>query len=276
MPALLRIAILVILGGLASPLHAADESAVAPWKIVVSVKEQRMVVLEYDIPRVHYPVSTSKYGLGDRHGSMRTPLGLMRVAQKIGHDAPPGAVFKSRRRTGEILPVNAPGRDPIVTRILWLEGLEARNNNAYRRMIYIHGTPEEKRIGEPVSYGCVRMRSQDVIDLFNRIPTGTLVEIQEKPLPWKYRFASRKPVPAHLRQAPSEASSEQTESRSSIASTEPRRTRKADPLDPEDREAVNAVRERLERRDEAAEEQGLEKKRQEPSAFDRSFLDLSI
>jgi len=275
MPSPLRFLILVLVGGLASTLCAADEPGIAPWKIVVSVKEQKMVVLEYDIPRVHYPVSTSKYGLGDRHGSMRTPLGLMRIAQKIGHNAPSGAVFKSRRRTGEILPVNAPGRDPIVTRILWLEGLEARNSNAYRRMIYIHGTPEEKRIGEPVSYGCVRMRSQDVIDLFNRVPTGTLVEIQEKPLPWKYRFASRKPVPAQYREPQAAVSSEESESRGSIASTQPR-TRKADPLEPEEREAVDAVRERLQRRDEAAEEQGLDKKPDKPSAFDRSFLDLSI
>jgi lipoprotein-anchoring transpeptidase ErfK/SrfK len=75
------------------------------------------------------------------------------------------------------LPVDAPGRDPIVTRILWLEGLEPQNQRAYDRYIYIHGTPEERNIGRPVSYGCVRMRSQDVIDLYERVGVGARVQI---------------------------------------------------------------------------------------------------
>ena len=106
----------------------------------------------------------------------------MKVAKKIGRGAPSGAVFKSRRRTGEVLPPNAPGRDPIVTRILWLSGLEPRNRNAYSRYIYIHGTPEEWRIGSPASYGCIRMRSDDVIDLYNRIRTGTKVTVVQDSL----------------------------------------------------------------------------------------------
>ena len=83
--------------------------------------------------------------------------------------------FKDRKPTGEIVPVNAPGRDPIVTRILWLKGLERQNANAFERMIYIHGTPEEARLGTPASYGCIRMRSVDVIALFNTVGRGARV-----------------------------------------------------------------------------------------------------
>ena len=90
---------------------------------------------------------------------------------------PSGAVFKSRRRTGEILRPNAPGRDPIVSRILWLRGKERQNRNTFARYIYIHGTPEERRIGKPVSYGCIRMKSRDVIDLYRRVGVGAEVRI---------------------------------------------------------------------------------------------------
>ncbi len=101
----------------------------------------------------------------------------MKIARKIGSGAPSGAVFKSRRRTGEVLRPNAPGRDPIVSRILWLQGTEYKNRNAYRRYIYIHGTPEERRIGRPASYGCIRMKSRDVIDLYRRVGVGAEVKI---------------------------------------------------------------------------------------------------
>jgi lipoprotein-anchoring transpeptidase ErfK/SrfK len=107
----------------------------------------------------------------------------MRVRKKIGHDMPAGTVFKSRVPTGEILPVDAPGRDPIVTRILWLDGLEPRNRNAFSRYIYIHGTPEERNIGLPVSYGCIRMRSNDVIELFDIVGENARVLISPDPLP---------------------------------------------------------------------------------------------
>jgi hypothetical protein len=109
-------------------------------------------------------------------------LGKHRVVKKIGHGLPPGAVFKSRRPTGEVLPVDAPGRDPIVTRILWLDGKESHNRNSFGRFIYIHGTPEERNIGLPVSYGCVRMRSRDVIALFDRVGVGARVDIFREPL----------------------------------------------------------------------------------------------
>jgi len=141
-------------------------------KLIVSTSDQRMLLVKDGEPVKSYRISTSKYGIGDSPGSNRTPLGHMRVAKKIGDQATPGTVFKSRRPTGEILKPNAPGRDPIVTRILWLKGMESRNRNAFRRTIYIHGTPEENRLGHPASYGCIRMSSRDVIDLYDRVGYG--------------------------------------------------------------------------------------------------------
>jgi hypothetical protein len=92
-------------------------------------------------------------------------------------------VFKGRQATGEVLSPNAPGRDPIVSRILWLSGQEAGNENAYGRCIYIHGTPEERNIGRPSSFGCIRMRSMDVIDLYSRVGVGTQVTVTADSLP---------------------------------------------------------------------------------------------
>ena len=142
-----------------------------------------MAVYRYGTEIARYDVSTSKFGLGDTPGSNGTPLGELAVAKKIGAGAPLGMKFKDRKPTGEIVAVNAPGRDPIVTRILWLKGLEAQNRNAYNRTIYIHGTPEEWRIGTPASYGCVRMRSNDVVQLFNTVGEGAHVQISTAPLP---------------------------------------------------------------------------------------------
>jgi lipoprotein-anchoring transpeptidase ErfK/SrfK len=148
----------------------------------ISVADQKMLLTDAGEPVATYPVSTSKFGLNSAPGSYGTPLGRHRVAKKIGHGLPSGAVFKSRRFTGEVLPVDAPGRDPIVTRILWLDGKESRNRNSFGRFIYIHGTPEERNIGLPVSYGCIRMRSRDVIALFDRVGTGARVDIFREPL----------------------------------------------------------------------------------------------
>lgn len=150
-------------------------------RVIVSTANQRMIVLRDGAKIAEYPVSTSKFGLGDGYGTNATPLGEMKIRKKIGGGAPLGAVFKSRKPTGEVIAVNAPGRDPIVTRILWLEGLEARNRNAYGRFIYIHGTPEESRIGTPASYGCIRMRSQDVAELYDTVGVGARVMITTAP-----------------------------------------------------------------------------------------------
>jgi hypothetical protein len=149
----------------------------------VCVPEQRMTVFEHGRAIARYPVSTSKFGLGDTPGSNCTPLGEMAVAQKIGAGAPQGMKFKSRQPTGEIVAVNAPGRDPIVTRILWLRGLEGCNANAFERMIYIHGTPEEARMGTPASYGCIRMRSKDITQLFDILGKGARVIVSNTPAP---------------------------------------------------------------------------------------------
>ncbi|MES2438514.1 MAG: L,D-transpeptidase [Verrucomicrobiota bacterium] len=141
-------------------------------KMIVSVRDQKMLLVRDGTPVKSYRISTSKFGVGDRPGSNCTPLGRLQVAKKIGDNAPLGSVFKTRRPTGEVLKPNAPGRDPVVTRIMWLTGTESRNQNTFRRTIYIHGTPEERRLGSPASYGCIRMGSSDVADLYNRIGTG--------------------------------------------------------------------------------------------------------
>jgi lipoprotein-anchoring transpeptidase ErfK/SrfK len=150
--------------------------------IVISTREQKLAVLNKGQLMATYPISTSKFGLGDFRGSYRTPLGDLEIAAKIGDGAASGTVFKDRRRTGEIVGINAPGRDPIVTRIIWLRGREAQNANAFARDIYIHGTPEERNIGLPVSYGCIRMRSNDIISLFNAVGLGAEVTIVNAPL----------------------------------------------------------------------------------------------
>ena len=141
-----------------------------------------MALLDNGVLMNTYPVSTSKFAIGDSPGSRGTPLGELEIAEKIGGSAPNGAVFKDRKRTGEILEPNAPGRDPIVTRILWLRGREAQNANAYGRYIYIHGTPEERNIGKRASFGCIRMRSRDVIQLYDVVGPRARVTIRNEPL----------------------------------------------------------------------------------------------
>ena len=124
---------------LAIPLVLA--SCAAPDRqhhIVVSTADQKLALLDGGKVTAVYPVSTSKFGLGDWPGSYCTPLGELEVAQKIGHGAPVGMVFKDRRGTGEIVWADAPLRDPIVTRILWLRGREAQNANAFRRRGHLH------------------------------------------------------------------------------------------------------------------------------------------
>ncbi len=154
-----------------------------PSRVIISVRDQKLMVMGNGAKLATYPVSTSKFGLGDNWGRMTTPLGFLQVAEKIGDHAPVGAVFRNRRFTGEIIKPNAPGRDPVITRIIWLRGLQASNAHAFSRCIYIHGTPEEKTIGRPASYGCIRMKSRDVADLYAQIPIGAIVEIVPDKLP---------------------------------------------------------------------------------------------
>jgi lipoprotein-anchoring transpeptidase ErfK/SrfK len=166
-----------VLGLLAAPIFSATSATAAP-SLVVSVPDQTLALVDGGRVLERYPVSTSKFGLGDRSGSYATPLGSLQIASKIGANAPLGTVFKSRHPTGEILKPNAPGRDPIVTRILWLRGLEQGNARAYSRNIYIHGTPVEQLIGRPVSFGCIRMRSKDVVRLFGMVSVGTRIDVR--------------------------------------------------------------------------------------------------
>jgi L,D-transpeptidase catalytic domain len=152
-------------------------------RVVVSVADQTMDVYRRELRVARYPVSTSRFCLGDAPGSFGTPLGHLEIAKKIGGGAPLGMVFRDRKPTGEVLKPDAPGRDPIVTRILWLKGRDPENRNAYARCIYIHGTPEERNIGRPASYGCIRMRSRDVAHLFGTVGVGAEVDVILGPLP---------------------------------------------------------------------------------------------
>jgi lipoprotein-anchoring transpeptidase ErfK/SrfK len=151
-------------------------------EIVVSVADQELALIARGKVVKRLPVSTSKFGTGDAVGSYRTPLGETFVSAKIGDGLPLGAVLKNRNATGEIINANAPGRDAIVSRVIWLRGKDATNRNAFERCIYIHGTPEEKRIGRRASFGCVRMRSKDVIALYGLMHIGMPVTISEKSL----------------------------------------------------------------------------------------------
>jgi hypothetical protein len=151
-------------------------------ELVVSVADQKLAVVVNGKIFKDYHISTSRYGEGDNWGSWRTPTGMLQIAGKIGASAPAGAVFSRRQVTGEVLPANAPGRDPIVSRIIWLRGLEGANRNAYKRCIYIHGTPQEAFLGRKASFGCIRMRSADVIEVFNWVSVGTPVAILQDPL----------------------------------------------------------------------------------------------
>jgi len=170
-----------------SVISATSAFAIAPLdtsnQLIISVRDQKLVLLRNGSKVAVYPVSTSKFGLGDAWGRMTTPLGYLAVEKKIGDDMPVGAVFHNRRLTGEVLQANAPGRDPITTRIIWLRGLEAQNAHAFKRCIYIHGTPEEKKIGRPASYGCIRMKAKDVAELYNQLPIGAVVQIIPDRLP---------------------------------------------------------------------------------------------
>ncbi|MBN1239989.1 MAG: L,D-transpeptidase, partial [Gammaproteobacteria bacterium] len=133
-----------------------------------------------------FAVSTSKHGAGEIEGSHRTPRGRHVVRARIGAGAPLGAVFRGRRPTGEIyspeLAAAQPGRDWILTRILWLSGTEVGRNrlgpvDTMRRYIYIHGAPDTEPMGVPGSIGCIRMRNAEIVELFDLVPAGTVVEI---------------------------------------------------------------------------------------------------
>ena len=152
-----------------------------PLKIIVDTKKQEATLMDGDREICRYPVSTALKGLGCEEGSYKTPTGSFKIAQKIGEGAAPGAVFRGRVATGEIWSAHEPQKnssdDLILTRILWLEGLDAANANTFQRYIYFHGTNQEDLLGTPTSHGCIRLSNKDVMDLFDRVPVGTLVTI---------------------------------------------------------------------------------------------------
>lgn len=150
-------------------------------KLEVSIAEQIMMLIDSsgELLKV-WPISTSRFGLGTEPGSNHTPLGLFRIARKIGDGAPERTIFKSREVVGVWDGGEAP-EDYVLTRILWLEGLEPDNANTFDRYIYIHGTNQESLLGTPASHGCVRMSNSDVVEVFDLVPEGTLVEIGDVP-----------------------------------------------------------------------------------------------
>ena len=158
----------------------ASDASTLSTEVIVSVPDQVIAIVDHGHLIARYPIATSKFGIGDSAGSYRTPLGTLFVSGKFGDKLPPGAVIKNRVPTGEVVGVNAPGRDAIVARVIWLRGMEAQNRGARDLCIYIHGTPEERRIGKPVSFGCIRMRSKDVIALYDLVHIGMHVIVTQK------------------------------------------------------------------------------------------------
>jgi lipoprotein-anchoring transpeptidase ErfK/SrfK len=158
-------------------------------RIEISIRAQELALIDDEgrVPR-RYVVSTAKNGPGERSGSLCTPRGRHIVRARIGAGAPANTVFRRRRPTGELwspqLAERFPGRDWILTRILWLSGCERGFNrlgevDTMRRYIYIHGSPDAVPMGVPGSIGCIRMRNADIMELFDRVPAGTPVLISE-------------------------------------------------------------------------------------------------
>lgn len=146
-------------------------------KINISVKKQELTLKLGRKKLGTYPISTSRFGLGSEEGSLKTPTGRFRIADKIGEGKALGTVFKSRqpaKATKKMLRED----DLVMTRILWLDGVEPANANTYERFIYIHGTNHEGQIGEPASHGCIRMRNRDLVELFDQVEVDTPVMIK--------------------------------------------------------------------------------------------------
>jgi lipoprotein-anchoring transpeptidase ErfK/SrfK len=146
-------------------------------RIEISVRKQRLILKAGRKKLAEYPVSTSRFGLGSKEGSFKTPAGRFRIAEKIGDGMPLGTIFRSRqavKATRKLLRDD----DLVMTRILWLDGLERRNANTHGRYVYIHGTNHEESLGVPASHGCVRMKNADVAELYELVKVDTPVEIK--------------------------------------------------------------------------------------------------
>jgi hypothetical protein len=150
--------------------------------LYVAVKMQKMFLIEDNNIQKTFDISTSKFGTGNQEDSYQTPLGIHKIINKIGHNAPAGRIFKSRIDTGVDWHDGLTEENMILTRILRLQGLEPGVNSgpqidSYQRYIYIHGTNREDLIGNPMSHGCVCMRNNDIIELFDSVEEGTIVII---------------------------------------------------------------------------------------------------
>ncbi|MEM7383909.1 MAG: L,D-transpeptidase [Verrucomicrobiota bacterium] len=155
------------------PLSASEPTT----RLEVSVRDQRLRLFKDGEPVREFPISTARNGIGTEEGSNKTPLGRFRICERIGDEAEPGTVFKSRQPERVWASDEVTDEDLVLTRILWLDGLDEDNANTRDRYIYIHGTNQEEQIGQPVSHGCIRMRNQDVIDLYAEVDDDTMVEI---------------------------------------------------------------------------------------------------
>ncbi len=166
------------------PVYSTDQV------VLIDATIQRLMLIEHGQVVRNWVISTSEAGLGSRKGSNKTPLGVHRIKKRFGDGAALGTIFKARRNTGRIAKIlTEPGArshaDHVTTRILWLDGLEPGRNkggnvDSFERYIYIHGTDEEGRLGQPASHGCIRMANRDVIDLYNRVGVDTLVVIAQQ------------------------------------------------------------------------------------------------
>jgi L,D-transpeptidase YbiS len=156
--------------------NSSSEDVHVPLRPRVDTNRQRLDVLRHGRICKSYVISTSKFGLGREPGSNKTPLGQFLVGEKIGAGAAVGTVFESRQPTGQLAGQGG-DEDLILTRILWLHGLDEDNANTRERFIYIHGTNQEALLGAPASHGCVRMSNADIAECFEEIAEGTPVEI---------------------------------------------------------------------------------------------------
>ena len=171
---------------LLSEISAKYSDQLTPIWLFVDTDNQKLYVLKHGREQCNYTVSTSKFGNGCKQDSLQTPTGAHVIAQKIGQGKPVGEIFSGRQPTGKIANIcyadQATGQDLILSRIMWLKGLEQNKNSgegcdSYLRYIYIHGTHEEGLLGTPASHGCVRMSNADVIELFNYVDEGVFVYI---------------------------------------------------------------------------------------------------
>lgn len=149
-----------------------------PLRLEVSIASQHLVLWEGTSAVKQWPVSTAAAGVGFKEGSLRTPVGQFLIKEKIGANATKGTIFKARQPVGQ-WQGEAVADDLILSRILRLEGLEPRNANTWDRYIYFHGTNHEHAIGRPGSHGCIRLRNDDMIELYDLVPEGTEVWIGE-------------------------------------------------------------------------------------------------